>query len=57
MKNDNTIKIQDHKLKVEEVPVLYEITETINNYINLKKEYIKLYNEVKNAENIFIIHL
>ena len=56
-KNDNTIKIQDHKLKVEEVPVLYEITETINNYINLKKEYIKLYNEVKNAENIFIIHL
>lgn len=56
-KNDNTIKIQDHELKVEEVPVLHEITETINNYINLKEEYIKLYKEVKNAENIFIIHL
>lgn len=56
-KNDNTIKIQDHKLKVEEIPVLHEITETINNYIDLKEKYIELYKEVKNAENIFTIHL
>lgn len=56
-KNDNTIKIQDHKLKVEEIPILHEITETINNYISLKEEYIKLHKEVKNAESIFTTHL
>ena len=45
------IKIQDHELMVEEIPVLNNIHELVDEYIRLQSEYQDLYIEANRLEN------
>lgn len=51
------IKIQDHELKSEEVPILKDIYKCVDEYMELKREYMDLYIEFKESEKNLLMRL
>lgn len=56
-KKTKKITIQDHKLKDEEVPILKDIYKIMDKYIELRKEYMYMYINLRNLENKLFIKL
>lgn len=54
---DNNIRIQDHELKIEEVPILKSVDDKIDRYLKLKEENLRLLKKAAESEREFSILL
>lgn len=52
-KTDNYIKIQDHELRTEEIPMLKAVVDKIDRYFELKEENFRLLKKAAESERIF----
>lgn len=50
---DSNIRIQDHELKTEEVPVLKAVTDKIDRHLKLKEENLRLLKKAAESEREF----